>query len=196
MNEAGAKTVAIILAAGSGSRFGGGGHKLNADIGGRSVFASALQAAVAANIGPVVVVTGAVELVIDDREVTVVHNPQWHSGIAGSLQVGISAARKLGAEAIVVGLGDQPFVGASSWQAVANSPSPIAIATYQTKRGNPVKMNAQIWPALPTSGDEGARSVFPMYSKLVQEVPCEGSPSDIDTLEDLERMSNERRKSH
>lgn len=190
------RTVAIVLAAGGGSRFAGGGHKLNAIIGGRSVYIWALQAAIDADVGPVVLVTGAVELLVNDPRVIVVRNPQWATGLASSLQVGIATAREHGAEAVVVGLGDQPFVGASAWQAVAASPSPIAVATYDTKRGNPVRLHAEIWPILPTSGDEGARSVLRIYSNLVEEVPCEGSSSDIDTVADLERLNNELRKSH
>ncbi|MEO8363446.1 MAG: nucleotidyltransferase family protein [Ilumatobacteraceae bacterium] len=196
MTEVGTNLVAILLAAGSGSRFGGDGHKLHAEIGGRTVFSWALQAVVAAQIGPVIVVTGAVELEIDDQDVTIAHNSNWNNGIASSLQVGISAAGKFNADSIVVGLGDQPFVVTSAWRAVAHSPSPIAVATYQSQRGNPVKLDAQIWPSLPTTGDEGARSVFALFSDLVQEVPCEGSSGDIDTLEDLERMSLELRKNH
>lgn len=196
MTEVGTNLVAILLAAGSGSRFGGNGHKLHAEIGGRTVFSWALQAVVAAQIGPVIVVTGAVELEIDVQDVTIAHNPNWNNGIASSLQVGISAAGKFNADSIVVGLGDQPFVVTSAWRAVAHSPSPIAVATYQSQRGNPVKLDAQIWPSLPTTGDEGARSVFALFSDLVQEVPCEGSSGDIDTLEDLEHMSLELRKDH
>lgn len=190
------QTVAIVLAAGGGSRFAGGGHKLNAIIGGRSMYIWALQAAIDADIGPVVLVTGAVELPVGDPRVIVVHNPQWATGLASSLQVGIATAREHGAEAIVVGLGDQPFVNASAWQAVAASPSPIAVATYDTRRGNPVRLHAEIWPILPTSGDEGARTVLRIYGNLVEEVPCEGSSSDIDTVADLERLNNELRKNH
>jgi len=179
------------LAAGSGSRFVGGGHKLNALLGEHGVYTWALQAAIDADIGPVVLVTGALELPVSDPGVTVVHNPQWDTGIASSLQIGIAAAQKLGAEAVVVGLGDQPLVKASAWQAVAASPSAIAVATYGTKRGNPVRLHAEIWSILPTTGDEGARSVLRKYSTLVEEVPCEGSASDIDTVDDLERMNNE-----
>lgn len=191
-----AKTVAIVLAAGGGSRFAGSGHKLNATIGGRGLYSWALQAAIDAHIGSVVLVTGAVELPVDDPHVVVAHNPLWDTGLASSLQVGINLARKLGAEAVVVGLGDQPLVRASAWQAVAASSAPIAIATYGTKRGNPVRLHAEIWPTLPTAGDEGARSVLRIYSNLVEEVPCEGSSSDVDTVEDLERMNIELRKSH
>ncbi len=185
------QTVAIILAAGSGSRFTGGGHKLNALLGGRGVYAWALQAAIDANIGPVVLVTGALDLPVNHPDVTVVHNSHWNTGIASSLQIGIAAAEKQGAEAVVIGLGDQPLVNASAWQAVAASRAAMAVATYGTKRGNPVRLHAEIWPILPTTGDEGARSVLRKYSTIVEEVPCEGSANDIDTIDDLERMNNE-----
>lgn len=185
------KTIAVILAAGSGSRFKGGGHKLNAIFSNQPLYIWVLRAAIDANIGSVVVVTGAVELQVGDLAVDVVHNPLWQTGLASSLQAGISVAREQGAEAVVIGLGDQPLVRASAWWAVANSPSPIAVATYQAKRGNPVRLHAEIWSALPTVGDDGARSVFQMYNNLIEEVPCEGSSRDIDTLEDLERLNNE-----
>jgi CTP:molybdopterin cytidylyltransferase MocA len=190
------KTIALILAAGSGSRFEAGGHKLHAILGGQALYLWAIQAAVEANIGSVIVVVGAVELPTADLAVSVVTNPAWQTGMASSLQVGIASASEQGAEAVVVGLGDQPFVRASAWRAVADSRSPIAVATYQGKRGNPVRLHAEMWSTLPTLGDEGARSVFQMYSNLVEEVPCEGSSRDIDTLEDLNRMDIELGENH
>jgi uncharacterized protein with von Willebrand factor type A (vWA) domain len=38
--------------------------------------------------------------------------------------------------AVVVGLGDQPFVPASAWRAVADAPSPLAVAAYGEERRN------------------------------------------------------------
>ena len=201
------RTVALLLAAGSGSRFLGGGHKLTADLAGKPVYQWALEAALAAEIGPVVIVTGAVELALAPEfqsmtsasaavtaAVTVAHNPQWSTGMAGSLQIGIAAARRLGAEAVVVGLADQPLVTAAAWRLLAASPSPIAVATYNGKRGNPVRLHAELWDAIPKSGDEGARSLLRIYPELVEEVPCKGSSSDIDTLEDLSKLSNDMRR--
>lgn len=193
------RTVALLLAAGSGSRFLGGIHKLAADMAGKPLYQWAIDAAVEAEIGPVILVTGALEVTIDpmstaNSAITVVHNPQWSTGMAGSLQVGLAAARKLGAEAVVVGLADQPLVPATAWRLLAASPSPIAVATYNGKRGNPVRLHAELWDAIPKSGDEGARSLLRIYPELVEEVSCKGSSSDVDTLEDLARISNEIRK--
>jgi len=184
-------TVLVLLAAGAGSRFAGPHHKLTADLGGRSVAERSVSAALAAGIGPVVVVTGAVELPVPDRpDLHVVSNPDWAAGQSTSLRAGIVAAERLGADAIVVGLADQPFIEPEAWRRVAAATSPIAVATYGGKRRNPVRLHRDIWPLLPTSGDEGARSLMRVRSDLVEEVPCEGSPADIDTLEDLRTWQN------
>jgi molybdenum cofactor cytidylyltransferase len=185
-------TVAVVLAAGGGSRFAGAGHKLLAELGGRSVAERAIDAARRAGIGPVVVVTGAVDPVGDDApaDVIVVHHATWTEGQATSLQAGLRTARELGADAVVVGLGDQPGVTPEAWRRVAASPSPIAVASYAGRRRNPVRLAAEVWPLLPTSGDEGARSLVRLRPDLVEEVPCPGSADDIDTLEDLESWQN------
>lgn len=183
-------TAAVVLAAGGGSRFAGDGHKLLARLGDRAVVAHAVEAALAGGLDEVIVVTGAVDLdLVLPAGVRVVHNPAWADGQATSVQTGIAAARDAGHDAVVVGLGDQPFVGADPWRAVAASPSPIAVATYDGRRRNPVRLAAEVWPLLPTSGDEGARAVMRVRSDLVEAVPCQGQAADIDTLEDLERWN-------
>lgn len=193
-------TVAVVLAAGAGSRFSGPDHKLLADVDGRSVAARSIDAARRADIGPVVVVTGAVDIPSSTTgvgstdgtgaEVVVAHNPDWADGQASSLQVGIAAARELGAVAVVVGLADQPGIAPEAWRRVAASESPIAVATYDGRRRNPVRLAAEVWPLLPADGDEGARSLVRMRPDLVEQVPCPGSADDIDTREDLESWQN------
>jgi molybdenum cofactor cytidylyltransferase len=185
------RVIVVLLAAGAGSRFEGPQHKLAATVDGRSVIERSVAAALDADVGPVVVVTGAVELELphDDR-VTLAENPEWASGQSTSLAVGITEAVRLGADAIVVGLGDQPFIAPDAWRLVAAATSPIAVATYDGKRRNPVRLHRDIWPLLPTGGDEGARSLIRLRADIVQEVPCPGSPADIDTLEDLRTWQN------
>lgn len=184
-----AGTVAILLAAGRGSRFTGSTHKLLAPLGDRTVFEHALAAVLGAGFAAVVVVTGAVELPLADAPVVVRHHPGWAAGQATSLQAGLAAASEVGATAVVVGLADQPFVTSAAWAAVARSSAPIAVATYDGTRGNPVRLGADVWPLLPMEGDAGARRVMSLHPELVEEVPCKGSPADIDTPLDLERWT-------
>ena len=182
----------MVLAAGAGTRFAGAGdvNKLLAPWRGRPMVSWAIEAAVEAGVGPVWVVQGAVDLTsLVPEGVVTVWNPRWHEGQATSLQTAVSAAREAHLEAIVVGLADQPLVPASAWRAVAASEAPIAIATYDGKRRNPVRLSAAVWDLLPTAGDEGARAVSRRRPELVEEVPCEGDPTDIDTREDLARWS-------
>jgi CTP:molybdopterin cytidylyltransferase MocA len=191
--------VVIVLAGGAGSRFAGDGHKLVARISSGdapptdTVIERALASAIAADIGPVVVVTGAVADIVPTAlldAVTVHHNERWNDGQITSLRAGIDAARSLGARTVIVGLADQPFIDPLAWRAVADASGPIAVATYDGRRANPVKLDRDIWHLLPTTGDEGARALMRVRPELVREVACTGSPADIDTTEDLRRWQS------
>ena len=175
---------AILLAAGAGSRFEGRLHKLQASLRGRPVVDWALAAVISSDVAGCIVVTGAVLLELP-AEAIAVHNPQWATGQATSLQLGVVAAAERGADAVVIGLGDQPFVTTRAWNEVAGSAAPIAVATYAGVRGHPVRLHRSVWPLLPTAGDHGARELIAQRPELVCEVACTGSSADIDTMEDL-----------
>lgn len=188
------RTLIVLLAAGGGTRFGGPTHKLLADLGdGSTVAAAAIDHAVAADVGDVIVVTGAVDLThlgAAHPAVTILRHAGWADGQASSLQAAIAEAERRAVNAVVVGLADQPFIDPDAWRRVAAGTAPISVATYAGRRRNPVRLDRSIWPLLPATGDEGARSLLQMRPDLVEEVPCPGSPADIDTLEDLESWQN------
>jgi CTP:molybdopterin cytidylyltransferase MocA len=175
--------VAVLLAAGAGSRFEGPTHKLLTPFAGRPLYEWALESVRAAGI-PVVVVTGDVELDLPD-DVERVVNPDWADGIATSLQAAMRAAAD--ADAIVIGLADQPRIPTEAWRLVARTDAPIAVATYDGARRNPVRLGRAVWPLLPVTGDRGASVLFRDHA--VVEVACPGDPADVDRLEDLERWS-------
>ena len=186
-----ATTIAVLLAAGAGTRFHDHRHKLLAELPANDaepaepVYARSLRRARASAVGAVVVITGAVELALP-ADVARRHNPAWHRGQMTSLRAGLDAARERGAQAVVVGLADQPGIEPSAWRRVAGATSPIAVATYDGVRGNPVRLASDVWDLLPESGDEGARALMRLRPDLVGEVPCTGSAADIDTVEDLQ----------
>ncbi len=200
MPEARGGVSAILLAAGSGSRFGGG--KLLAPYRGRPLIESSLANLIGAPVDEMLVVVG------DDAErllpavepygVRVVENPEWEEGQSTSVRAGLLA---LGPEvgAAVVLLADQPLVGPGAvgrLVAAFEEGAEVAVATYGGERRNPVLFSREVWPLLlrELTGDEGARNVMRRHPDLVREVPCDdvGDPADVDTPQDLRALERVR----
>jgi CTP:molybdopterin cytidylyltransferase MocA len=182
-------TAAVLLAAGGGTRFHADGHKLVTVLRGRPVYQHALAAARAAGLDEVVVIVGAVALELPD-DVTVVRNERWAEGQATSVRAAVQHAAAAGHDAVVVGLADQPFIEPDAWRTVAATDGAVVVATYDGRRGNPVRLHRDVWPLLAASGDEGARALMRSRPDLVREVACPGDPADIDTVEDLQRWNS------
>jgi molybdenum cofactor cytidylyltransferase len=96
--------------------------------------------------------------------------------------------------ALVVGLADQPLVGAEAYRRLAAAAArgePLAYATYAGARGNPVMVGRPLFgEALELDGDEGARVLFRRHGALA--VPCDGtgSPDDVDEPADLAALES------
>jgi molybdenum cofactor cytidylyltransferase len=197
------RVCAVLLAAGRGSRFHGATHKLLTPLGGEPIWklavTNALAGASATSYLDVIVVTGAADLraSVDSLprpagvRVHVIDNSDWADGQASSLQCGITVATSLGADVVVVGLADQPFVDPLAWRRVAEAAqhelaTPIITARYADGTWpNPVSLHSSTWASLPTTGDSGARDLLRNRPQWVTEVECVGSGADIDTVEDL-----------
>jgi CTP:molybdopterin cytidylyltransferase MocA len=195
---------AILLAAGSGSRFGGG--KLLAPYRGRPLIEASLANLAEAPIEETVAVVGddaqRLRAVCEPYGVRVVENPDWRQGQSTSVRAGLLA---LGPEvrAAVVLLADQPLVGPGAvgrLVAAFEEGAEVAVATYGGRRRNPVLFSRAVWPLLEAelSGDEGARAVLRRHPDLVTEVPCDGvgDPVDVDTAEDLRSLERMREREH
>lgn len=189
----------VLLAAGSGSRFGGEpGGKLLADYGGAPLVEATLSAMDDAPVDEVVVVAGAraeeLREACEPYGARVVENPQWTEGMSTSVKAGIRACGPQ-ARAAVIALADQPLVGAEAVERLMDAfegGAQAAVATYGGEQRNPALFSRTLWPLLmeEMSGDVGARSVLRSRPELVTEVPCDGAadPSDVDTVEDLRRL--------
>jgi CTP:molybdopterin cytidylyltransferase MocA len=193
---------AILLAAGGGSRFGGG--KLLAPYRGRPLIEVALANLADAPVDETVVVIGAdakrLREVCEPHGVRVVENPGWAEGMSTSVRAGLGALEP-GARAAVVLLADQPLVGAGAVGRLVEAferGAKVAVATYGGRPRNPVLFSREVWPLLEAelSGDEGARPFLRQHPELVRQVPCEGigDPADVDTAEDLRRLEEMRAK--
>jgi len=187
-----AAVTAIVLAAGSGSRFGGG--KLLAIIGGRPVLQHVLEAIAGAGVDDVVVVLGAeapaIEASIDWRTERRVVNPAPQDGLSSSLRVGFDALPAT-SDRVLVALGDQPRVSIATIRALLDAQPttkrPIIVPQYADDRGrNPVLVGRAAFDLVTaTSGDRGLGPLLAAHPELVQEVPMEGANPDIDTPADL-----------
>ena len=205
MSEAGRSGVsAIVLAAGSGSRFGGG--KLLTPYRGRPLIEAVLASLRDAPVDEIVVVVGAdtesLRAVCEPYGVCIVENPDWTQGQSTSVLAGLKA---LGADvrAAVVLLADQPLVGAGAIERLVEAfeeGAKVAVATYGGRPRNPVLFSREVWPVLETElwGDEGARPFLRRRPELVTPVPCDGvgDPADVDTAEDLRRLEGLREGTH
>ena len=99
--------LAVVLAAGGGSRFHGATHKLLAPLRGRAVLEHAVEHAHEAALDETIVITGAVDVAVTVRfpvGVTVVHNARWADGQATSLQVAPSDPFDMNLQALLSGV--------------------------------------------------------------------------------------------
>jgi CTP:molybdopterin cytidylyltransferase MocA len=193
-----AGVAAVVLAAGRGQRFGGDIPKPLLEFDGRPLVAYAVDAAVASGCAPVVVVVGGDDVAAAAVEATVVRNDDPDRGISSSLQCALRVlVDRADVDAVVVGLADQPLVGADAYARLAAAfaeGARLAVATYGGTRGNPVLLAREFWAeAEQLSGDEGARALFRRHDP--REVPCDGTgdPSDVDTPDDLARLETQWR---
>jgi nicotine blue oxidoreductase len=187
---------AIVLAAGAGSRFGGG--KLLAKLNDVPLVEYVLGALEASPLDETVVVVGAdaerLREVCEPYEARVVENLDWAQGQSTSVRAGLHALGPEARAALVL-LADQPLVGAAVVGRLVTAfeeGAKVAVATYGGRPRNPVLFSREVWPLLEAelSGDEGARAFLRRHPELVTLVPCDGvgDPTDVDTAEDLEGL--------
>lgn len=189
----------IVLAAGRSTRFvGGRTSKLLTPLHGTPVVRHAVAAAVEAEVGQVVVVTGdrgtEVAEAIAGLPVRIVNEPAFADGMAASLAAGIRAS--IACDAVLIGLGDLPETRPEAYRQVAAcwraSGSAIVIPRYAgaTRPSHPTLFAATVFgEVLALTGDVGAREVIARDASRVVEAPLDWAPpDDIDTIEDLDRL--------
>jgi molybdenum cofactor cytidylyltransferase len=185
------KIVGILLAAGSGSRFGG--NKLSHLLpDGTSIGVASLRNLKRALPQVVAVIrradTGLRDLLTDEGvEVNLCEDA--HLGMARSFVCGIDASRD--ADGWVIALGDMPFLLPQTIAAIAQRVAQtdgIAIAAYRGERGHPVGFSRRYRDELlALEGDEGARSLIGRHPADLEIVECDdpGILRDIDTRADI-----------
>jgi molybdenum cofactor cytidylyltransferase len=191
------KVAAIVLAAGAGSRFGGG--KLRADLGGRPILGHVVDAARAGGLEPIVVVvppTGELDD-LDLGAVRRVTNETPQEGLSSSVRIGL---RELELDdevsAAVILPGDQPLVRPEVIRALLAAADEIPATPFVVPRyaadgaPNPILARRSIWRlADELAGDRGFGPLLATHPELVRFVAVPGSNPDIDTRADLARLA-------
>ena len=185
----------IVLAAGTSSRFGAG-NKLLAPYSGQAMVRSVVEAALATELDPVIVVTGheahAVREALVGLEVVFAHNAQFAAGQSGSLKTGIAAVPPECAGAMIL-LGDMPEVTAKIINKLSDDFSDetcIVVPQHGGRRGNPVILGRSSFAELENAaGDEGARRLLTGKNVRTIDVDTDAVLLDFDTPDSLEDKS-------
>lgn len=190
---------AIVLAAGSSSRFGSPKQLVRVD--GRPLLHAAVARAVEVAGHAVSVVLGAhaadLAPLLRHSAASIVINREWSEGMASSIRAGV--ARLPGScGGVMLVLADQAAVTAEDLRRLATAwrrqPDYIVAAQYGATLGAPAIFPATSFRELgELRGDRGAQPLFKRNPDRVVRVPMESASIDIDTPEDLLRLETARR---
>ena len=185
---------AIVLAAGSASRYGR--SKQLEDFKGMSLVRRATELAREVCGDNTILVTGhdsaAVARAAGDAARFLVVNDRYAEGMGGSIAVAAKAVSHA-ADGILLMLADQPLITVSHLQALrdgwSGAADEIVATSFSDAIGPPVLFPRSTFPALAQlSGDHGARSVLQDVRFTVKTIRFEGALVDIDTPEDLKPL--------
>ncbi|TNC16248.1 nucleotidyltransferase family protein [Methylobacterium terricola] len=190
----------VLLAAGRGTRFGAS-PKLLTPLDGKPLVRHAAEAALAADLGPVIAVLGhageGVRTALAGLPLRLVENRDYAEGLSTSLRAGLGALPETVAASLVL-LGDMPRIGpgllvrlAEAFRGAEVAPSAV-VPVRDGQRGNPVLLNRRLLGATiaALTGDRGAGPLLARRSDVL-ELPVEdpGVLVDVDTPAALARLS-------
>jgi molybdenum cofactor cytidylyltransferase len=184
--------VAILLAAGSATRFGSDKllHSLPHEVPIAVQAARHLKVVFSERVVAVVRPDSArLKEFLEKENCQVVLCENAAEGMGASLACAVRAAQD--AEGFVVALADMPFIRSSTIAAVRDAlvaGAPLVAPYFRARRGHPVGISATFRPQLEAlEGDEGARKVIAANEESLLKIPV-GDPGvlrDIDTPGDL-----------
>lgn len=185
-SQANLNIVGLLLAAGSGSRFGS--DKLRHALPhGVPIAVQALRHLKAEVSNVVVVVRPGGEGLFEGEKVVVCPNAE--EGMGTSLACAVKAAGE--ADGYLIALGDMPFVRRTTIAAVRDAlaaGAPLAAPYFRARRGHPVGLAKRFYKDLSAlSGDVGAKQLIREHERTLVKIPV-GDPGvirDIDTPGDL-----------
>jgi len=191
------KVAAIILAAGSSTRFGQPKQLL--DWQGRPLVAHIADTAWVAGLIPTLVVLGAerarIAPVLAGRPVQILTNYRWREGMSTSIAVGLATLPQ-SVEAAVFLPVDQPLITPAFLQLLVrhwreNSAGIIVPADQNGQRGSPALFTREFFPALARlKGEMGGRALLKENADRIDTIPVQDTSmlADVDTPDAYTRL--------
>jgi len=190
--------VAVVLAAGESRRMGQA-NKLTIPVDGTPMVARVVDTLREGGVQRVLVVTGhapeEIRGALGDRDVEVVHNPDYEEGMGASVRTGVSVVGN-DVDGVLIALGDMPWVSTDVIGRLLDAFTPdgdlsIYIPMFGRKRGNPVLWGSRHFPELrQLSGDVGGKALFHRHAEAICYVDVESAAVniDVDTPEALRKL--------
>jgi molybdenum cofactor cytidylyltransferase len=203
MTPSHAHTGAVILAAGSSSRYGALKQLIAID--GEPMVRRITRNALAAGLHPVVVVVGAqsdrVTECLSNLDVCAVSNPDWATGMGSSLAMGVTTlvSQATPLESLMVILADQPAIKVDDLERMlaAHVARPGRILACHNKGdfGPPcIFPLAYVDELMSLSGSLGARALLERHAPEVEGFDLPAAFLDIDTPDDYNAWQAGRSK--
>lgn len=184
------RIVGVLLAAGSGQRFGA--HKLHQPLADHTPLGVAAARSLVDALPESVAVVRPGDHVLHEAfaamGLIVVENPVAARGMGASLAVGVRAAA--GADGWLIALADMPWIRPATIRGLADrlaTGASIVVPEHAGRRGHPVGFTHRWGAELGMlSGDRGARDLIAANAGLVQRYATE----DAGVLRDVDRRSD------
>lgn len=183
----------IILASGFSKRMGE--DKLLIEIDGEKIVETVIKEAKSSKLSNLLVVyrKDEVRKIADAYKVESVLNTRAELGQSESMKRGIKSTDK-GSDFMFL-MGDQPFINSDLIDTLINeykkSSRGIIVPFYNSKKGMPsIFSSSYRQELLEVEGDKGGRDVMEKYKEDIKKIyfQDEKSGTDIDTVDDLERI--------
>jgi molybdenum cofactor cytidylyltransferase len=167
----------------------GQANKLTIPVDGTPMVARVVDTLRESGVEEVFVVTGhapeEIRAALGERDVEMVHNPNYEEGMGTSVRTGVSAVGD-DVDGVLVTLADMPWVSSAVIDRLLDAFSPdgdlsIYIPMFGRKRGNPVLWGSRHFPELrQLSGDVGGKSLFHRHAEAICYVDVESAAVNID----------------
>jgi molybdenum cofactor cytidylyltransferase len=178
-----------VLAAGQGSRFGGG--KLDMLVGGKPLGRFALEAVAGAGLTDGIIIVGDTtpQFASQAQGWELLQAANAHLGLSHSLRAAVQAARDANAKRLLVLLADMPLVDLGHLAKLAASNAPAATRQAKGRPGVPALLTANLFEAIDQlTGDQGAAKLLAATPNVRVIDAAPDSLIDVDTEEDLNRV--------